>query len=88
MFRESLPLGLKLKRTLSFIKVIETRLAQGENPNHSLNKTYENITTFNNKRSSSEVRASNFRAQIKSEKLKASNFCALQLRIGNWEVFT
>ncbi|KAI3975428.1 hypothetical protein MKX01_025282 [Papaver californicum] len=82
---ESRPLGLKLRKTPSFVELIESKLSQTNNDN-SMYQTYHNTTTTTHNEKSPKVRANNFAIRpMSSEKWKASNFCASLLRIGSWE---
>ncbi|KAA8536756.1 hypothetical protein F0562_029234 [Nyssa sinensis] len=65
---EASPLGLKLRKTQSFLNLVETRLSQATKTN------CPNTANFDD-----------FGSQPMSEKLKASNFPALVLKIGSWE---
>ncbi|MCL7051211.1 hypothetical protein MKW94_016468 [Papaver nudicaule] len=82
---ESRPLGLTLRKTPSFVDLIESKLSQKNDD--SMYQTYHNTTTTtHNDQKSSKGRANNFAIRpMSSEKWKASNFCATLLRIGSWE---
>ncbi|XP_059648427.1 uncharacterized protein LOC132294545 isoform X2 [Cornus florida] len=72
---ENSPLGLTLKKTPSFLNLIEMKLAKSTNTiiNHELDQN------------SAQARMNAFISQPMSEKLKASNFAAMLLKIGTWE---
>jgi hypothetical protein len=68
---EPSPLGLRLRKSPSLLDLIQMKLAQANEVNSDSSKKKE--------AKSSAVSSSN-------ERLKASNFPANVLRIGNWEV--
>ena len=70
---EPSPLGLQLKKSPSFLDLIQMRLTQGNGP--KLGSVGKKVTKGTPVTSA-------------SEKLKASNFAASILRIGKWEVHT
>ncbi|KAI3916248.1 hypothetical protein MKW98_004689 [Papaver atlanticum] len=81
---ESRPLGLKLRKTPSFVDLIESKLSQ--KIDNSTYQTYHDTTTTTHNERSPKARANNFAIRpMSSEKWKASNFCASLLRIGSWE---
>ncbi|RZC88128.1 hypothetical protein C5167_015932 [Papaver somniferum] len=81
---ESRPLGLKLRKTPSFVDLIESKLSQRND--NSMYQTYHDTTTTTHNEKSPKARANNFAIRpMSSEKWKASNFCASLLRIGSWE---
>ncbi|WCJ40364.1 hypothetical protein M5689_021285 [Euphorbia peplus] len=67
---EPSPLGLRLKKSPSFLDLIQMKLSQGNN-------------TKKNHRSS--ACGGDHAAVSPADKLKASNFPAVHLKIGNWE---
>ncbi|KAM7474295.1 hypothetical protein LguiB_021538 [Lonicera macranthoides] len=77
------PLGLKLKKTPSFVCLIEQKLSEANKNKRKRNEGSQNPS------SSSKAKMDNFASQSMSEKLseklKASNFPALALKIGSWE---
>ncbi|KAI3524277.1 hypothetical protein L1887_02930 [Cichorium endivia] len=75
---EPSPLGLKLDKSPSFLKLIQTRLKQANNNDTSLPS--ENLKVGKKKNVKAKVGESE-----SFDKIKASNFPALLLRIGNWE---
>ncbi|CAI9113024.1 OLC1v1013546C1 [Oldenlandia corymbosa var. corymbosa] len=72
-------LGLKLKKSPSLIDLVERRLSQGDCSNSN-----SPDNNHNNKRPNSKSTL-DYGSLPMSEKLKASNFPALYLKIGNWE---
>jgi hypothetical protein len=68
---EPSPLGLRLRKSPSLLDLIQMKLTQANSVNSDSSKK--------NEAKSSAVSSSN-------ERLKASNFPANALRIGNWEV--
>ncbi|KAK6915665.1 hypothetical protein RJ641_020782 [Dillenia turbinata] len=77
----SLPLGLSLKKTPSFMNLIETKLSQPKNPSH-LSPKQQNLRT---KLDGYQQLQEQYAHQAVSEKWKASNFPASCLKIGDWE---
>lgn len=77
--KESSPLGLTLTKTPSFIDLVEMKLSQTRSKSCSIEKHQALVQ---------ETKTDNFVPQPMSdrEKLKASNFPALLLKIGSWEV--
>lgn len=71
------PLGLHLRKSPSLVELIERKLAQGDmaSPENS-----EAVTQSTNK-----GKKSNTLLNCQQDKLKASNFSAMVLRIGTWE---
>ncbi|XP_058077128.1 uncharacterized protein LOC131225594 [Magnolia sinica] len=69
---DSSPLGLTLRKTPSFLDLIEMKLSQ--------TRKVSPMQHFYSKKAKED-----FAAQPISEKLKASNFSVLALRIGSWE---
>ncbi|XP_045811021.1 uncharacterized protein LOC123905461 isoform X1 [Trifolium pratense] len=68
------PLGLSLKKSNSFLEILQMMISQG-----NMVSAYEKDETSNSRsRSKKESRAS-------AVKLKASNFPAILLKIGSWE---
>ena len=74
------PLGLRLKKSPSLLELIQTRMSQCNKNNGSLSS--ENLQVGNKTHVKARVGTSG-----PIDKLKASNFPALLLRIGQWEVF-
>ncbi|GER39506.1 calpain-2 catalytic subunit [Striga asiatica] len=76
---EPSPLGLRLRKSPSLLDLIQRRLSQGNTVGISMSPS-ETIDTENKKavKGFSSVSSAN-------EKLKASNFPGLLLRIGSWE---
>ncbi|XP_042518672.1 uncharacterized protein LOC122092421 [Macadamia integrifolia] len=74
VLEESSPLGLTLRKTPSFLDLIEMKLSRGRNLSRG-------DVDFN----MGKVKSEDFSAQPIAEKLKASNFPANLLRIGTWE---
>ncbi|CAK9153680.1 unnamed protein product [Ilex paraguariensis] len=66
------PLGLKLRKTPSFVDLIEMELSQAR----------KTVLMNNDK---PQAKTDDFSSQPISEKLKASNFPASSLKIGSWE---
>ncbi|CAI9103520.1 OLC1v1002017C2 [Oldenlandia corymbosa var. corymbosa] len=77
-------LGLKLKKSPSLIDLVERRLSKGRVPSRSNSNSpdHNNNNNSTKKPSSSKL---DYGSLPMSEKLKASNFPALYLKIGNWE---
>ncbi|KAI3715086.1 hypothetical protein L6452_22053 [Arctium lappa] len=75
---ESSPLGLRLKKSSSLLELIQTRLSQCNKNIDALPS--ENLQVGNKKDVKARVGTSG-----PIDKLKASNFPALLLRIGQWE---
>ncbi|KAK4339734.1 hypothetical protein RND71_041196 [Anisodus tanguticus] len=86
-------LGLTLKKTPSFMNLIETQLSAQGISSSSPPRRVERPTTSSrheNQMNSSRINASKNKSKtedfaIASEKLKASNFPAMKLKIGTWE---
>lgn len=71
------PLNLRLGISKSFLVEVETRLSQQSNHTQQCRaQTYEMTRS----------KRADFVSQQMTEKMKASNFPALELRIGSWEV--
>ncbi|XP_058203084.1 uncharacterized protein LOC131317563 [Rhododendron vialii] len=79
--KESSPLGLTLNKTPSFINLVEMKLSQTRSKSY-LNEKHQALVQ--------ETKRDDFLPQpmSDSEKLKASNFPALLLKIGSWERLT
>ncbi|KAL6555187.1 hypothetical protein OROGR_006445 [Orobanche gracilis] len=75
---EPSPLGLRLRKSLSLLELIQVRLSEGSSADISVNPSE---TTY----SGSKTDAKRFPASSAIDKLKATNFPALLLRIGSWE---
>lgn len=92
LWEESIPLGLTLRKTPSFLNLIEMKLSQGfacertQNIDSELRSSPMKMVQESG--SSQRVNPSyyNFTSQPISEKLKASNFPADLLKIGSWKV--
>lgn len=79
---EPSPLGLRLKKSHSFLDLIETMLSKGNNSDIANTKS-DHLNSGLKK----ETRGAAAAASGSNEKLKASNFPATLLRIGSWEVY-
>ncbi|XP_073219868.1 uncharacterized protein [Cicer arietinum] len=77
---EPSPLGLRLKKSHSFLDLIETMLSKGNNSDIANTKS-DHLNSGLKK----ETRGAAAAASGSNEKLKASNFPATLLRIGSWE---
>lgn len=92
LWEESIPLGLTLRKTPSFLNLIEMKLSQGSACERTQNIDSElrssPMKMVQESTSSQRVNPSyyNFTSQPISEKLKASNFPADLLKIGSWKV--
>ncbi|KAL0916723.1 hypothetical protein M5K25_014256 [Dendrobium thyrsiflorum] len=75
---EPSPLGLRLKKSPSFLDLIQMRLSQGK-PVSTSSFTGSSLETGKNKEFNSTALSNSV------DKMKASNFPASILRIGNWE---
>ncbi|XP_020687278.1 uncharacterized protein LOC110103071 isoform X1 [Dendrobium catenatum] len=75
---EPSPLGLRLKKSPSFLDLIQMRLSQGK-PVSTSSFTGSSLETVKNKEFDSAALSNSV------DKMKASNFPASILRIGNWE---
>ncbi|KAI8531671.1 hypothetical protein RHMOL_Rhmol11G0154500 [Rhododendron molle] len=75
---ESSPLGLRLSKTPSFVNLVELKLTQART---SPDQTHNAASACNISRAKKEAKKDDF----ETEKLKASNFPALMLKIGSWE---
>ncbi|GAV86939.1 hypothetical protein CFOL_v3_30365, partial [Cephalotus follicularis] len=73
------PLGLALRKTPSFLELIEEKLIQETNNNSTAEMNHKSGYCTTN------MKVEDFVSQPVSEKLKASNFPASLLRIGIWE---
>ncbi|KAF7127916.1 hypothetical protein RHSIM_Rhsim11G0094900 [Rhododendron simsii] len=71
---ESSPLGLRLSKTPSFVNLVEMKLTQART---SPDQTHNAAPACNTSRAKKD--------DFETEKLKASNFPALLLKIGSWE---
>lgn len=71
---ESSPLGLRLSKTPSFVNLVELKLTQART---SPDQTHNAALACNTSRAKKD--------DFETEKLKASNFPALLLKIGSWE---
>lgn len=74
---EPSPLGLSLKKSPSLLDLIQAKLSQ---------ETAKLATM--NKKDQKDQKGANAAAFSTADKLKASNFPALILKIGSWEVLT
>ncbi|KAF9614332.1 hypothetical protein IFM89_018085 [Coptis chinensis] len=79
---EPSPLGLQLKKSPSFMDLIETRLSQG---NVFTLQTGDNNLELGNKKKDVKASTSSSSSAAAADKLKASNFPASLLKIGTWE---
>lgn len=78
-------LGLKLKKTPSFIEELERKLLSQEGNNNTNNSMFDEGEE-NNPPPQPMDSSPDFMSQPMHEKLKASNFSAIMLRIGGFEV--
>ncbi|KAJ8644373.1 hypothetical protein MRB53_006121 [Persea americana] len=91
LWEESIPLGLTLKKTPSFLNLIEMNLSRGSACERMQNIDSElrssPMKMVQDSSSSQRLNPSyyNFTSQPISEKLKASNFPADLLKIGSWK---
>ncbi|KAL3538265.1 hypothetical protein ACH5RR_001631 [Cinchona calisaya] len=74
------PLGLTLKKSPSLINLLEEKLFKRKQTNAP------NKLDFNGNQKKPTSKMDDFGSQPMSEKLKASNFPAMLLKIGTWEV--
>ncbi|KAL8168080.1 hypothetical protein V2J09_009579 [Rumex salicifolius] len=79
---EPSPLGLRLKKSPSLLDLIQMRLSEGNNTSTLKSKFIENLDT------KEKVAKCSSAAICSNDKLKASNFPASLLRIGQWEYAT
>ncbi|KAF5946892.1 hypothetical protein HYC85_017120 [Camellia sinensis] len=77
---EASPLGLTLKKTPSFLNLVEMTLSHSRSKNCS-HGTHHTLSIQERCRAKKD----DFVSQLMSEKLKASNFSALLVKIGSWE---
>ncbi|KAL6525400.1 hypothetical protein OROHE_015707 [Orobanche hederae] len=75
---EPSPLGLRLRKSLSLLELIQVRLSEGSSADISVNPSETTDSRSKND-------AKHFSASNAIDKLKATNFPALLLRIGSWE---
>ncbi|XP_016443046.1 uncharacterized protein LOC107768428 [Nicotiana tabacum] len=87
-------LGLALKKTPSFLNLIETQLSEGKkgssssSPPRQLGRPADSSRKGNQMNSSKNANRNRSKMEdfaAVSEKLKASNFPAIKLKIGDWE---
>lgn len=79
---EPSPLGLRLRKSPSLLELAQKRLNQCSSDKGDLPS--ENLEARTKRDSKAKTRA---RVSSSIDKLKASHFPALLLRIGQWEVF-
>ena len=79
IINEPLPLGLRLKKSPSFVDLICTCLSKE-------NSTKENSTEEISTKGRSAMKDIVSKPPLKKDVVKASNFPANFLKIGNWEV--
>ncbi|XP_057463574.1 uncharacterized protein LOC130753485 isoform X1 [Actinidia eriantha] len=75
---EPSPLGLRLKKSPSLLDLIQTRISQ-DNHSSVTSATSENLNLRDKKGVKGTI------ASVTNDKMKASNFPALLLKIGHWE---
>lgn len=72
---------MKLKKTPSFLNLVEMKLSKGRKASPT-----EPTESKSVKPEKTKVRNDNYGASSTNDKLKASNFPALFLKVGSWEV--
>ncbi|KAJ8619428.1 hypothetical protein MRB53_027957 [Persea americana] len=77
---ETPPLGLKLNKTPSFLNLVEMKLSKGRKASPTDPTERKSV-----KPEKTKVRKDNYGASPTNDKLKASNFPALFIKIGSWE---
>lgn len=75
------PLGLSLRKTDSFVNLVDERLAEKKRNSTKLNQRKNDLN-----RNRIQPKSDNFVLPSSSDKLKATNFPILMLQIGSWEV--
>lgn len=78
---ETPPLGLKLKKTPSFLNLVEMKLSKRRKASPTEPTERKSV-----KPEKTKVRNDNYGVSHTHDKLKASNFPALFLKVGSWEV--
>ena len=76
---EPSPLGLRLRKSPSLLDLIQMRISQG-NSSSVTSATSENLNLRDKKGVKGTI------SSASKDKMKASNFQALLLKIGHWEV--
>lgn len=76
---EPSPLGLRLRKSPSLLDLIQMKLSQAKSAG-------EQFAVHNNISDTSSKKDIKYEAPTAGERLKASNFHANVLKIGNWEV--
>ncbi|KAI3445408.1 hypothetical protein Pfo_002073 [Paulownia fortunei] len=79
---QSSPLGLTLRKTPSFLSLVQRRLSKGKQADFS---TQDNQSSHHDK---PITKIDDLGSQSMSEKLKASNFPAIFIKIGAWQRIT
>ncbi|CAN4108898.1 unnamed protein product [Withania somnifera] len=78
-------LGLRLNKTPSFMNLLETQLLEGKKTSSSSSPPRRRVGRPSSRKNASGNKSKTEDFAIASEKLKASNFPAIKLRIGEWE---